>query len=377
MSPIRTARRWYRRLDHYYWLTAFLAARGVQRTTSRLIAAMICCLGAIPLVLLASPAGAQGPANRLLAVTVGVCCVLMALGWLRQRWPSRTESVVYVVTGTACVAVSCLVQANPVAGFLGASAFAVLSAYVSFLHTARLLAFVWTVAIATLAVLAVRLAAVDIALAVCSVLLVALIKLFVTVSCQMVIQLIDADVRQGEIEPLTGLLNRDTFYQAAATLLGARSRGGDRHLVIAVVNIDSFSLLTGAAATQARVDIGRALRENLRRSTIVAHVSDAEFMLADIFASADPTPLVERIRSAIITTPQRLSASIGAVCTPLAPLASHPSTEVLDELLTIATTAMYEARRAGGNHARCVTDPALAVLEDPDTGDWPEAEKPA
>jgi hypothetical protein len=37
----------------------------------------------------------------------------------------------------------------------------------------------------------------------------------------------------------------------------------------------------------------------------------------------------------------------------------------LDELLTVARTAMFEARRAGGNQTRMAIDPALTVLEGP------------
>jgi hypothetical protein len=62
----------------------------------------------------------------------------------------------------------------------------------------------------------------------------------------------------------------------------------------------------------------------------------------------------------------RLTASLGVVSTPLLPLAGHPEADVLEELLTIATTAMFEARRAGGNQIRCILSPQLTVLESPD-----------
>jgi hypothetical protein len=52
-------------------------------------------------------------------------------------------------------------------------------------------------------------------------------------------------------------------------------------------------------------------------------------------------------------------------------LAPHPSHDVLDEVLTLATSAMYEARKAGGNQARQVLNPTLSVLGEPTTGDQP------
>ena len=55
-----------------------------------------------------------------------------------------------------CIAASCLVQSNPIAGMLGCTAFAALAGYIAFFHTARLMVFNAVVALATSTVLAVR-----------------------------------------------------------------------------------------------------------------------------------------------------------------------------------------------------------------------------
>ena len=47
MRAIR--QRWPRQLDHYYWLTASLAAHDMQKSACRVVAAIVLCLGAIPL----------------------------------------------------------------------------------------------------------------------------------------------------------------------------------------------------------------------------------------------------------------------------------------------------------------------------------------
>ena len=90
-----------------------------------------------------------------------------------------------------------------------------------------------------------------------------------------------------------------------------------------------------------------------------------EFSIAEIFTTPDPSALIERIRGTITDPPSRLTASIGVVTTPLRPLASHSPHDVLEELLTVATTAMREARKAGGNQARTVLNPTLTVLDTP------------
>ena len=46
-SPMSASHRWWRGLDHYNWLTAFLSTRGIQRTTCRVMALMIFGLSAI------------------------------------------------------------------------------------------------------------------------------------------------------------------------------------------------------------------------------------------------------------------------------------------------------------------------------------------
>jgi len=223
-------------------------------------------------------------------------------------------------------------------------------------------------------VLALRVAASDAVLAVCAVVLVALVTVFVVFASGTMIGLILDTEIVDQIEPLTGLLTPDAFCDRVALLLGARNRGDDRYLVMLVVDLDSFSLLTAitgvVGGNRARIAISQRLRETIRGDTILAHVPDAEFLIAELFSTPDPSVLTERIRGTISTAPYRLTASIGAISTPLHPLADLPPREVCQELLTLATTAMNEARQAGGNQARHLLSPALSVLDDPDNQDW-------
>ncbi|MEW5811421.1 MAG: diguanylate cyclase [Actinomycetota bacterium] len=360
--------------DHYYWFTAVLAARGMQTATCRLVALCIAALGVIPVGLLASPAGPRGTLGQSATVLIAVSCFGLALLWLRSHWPTRAQSLLCVMVASVAIGVSVLIQTNPVVGLTGAANYAVLTAFVVSFHTPRLLAAVWSVGAVTLGVLIVSLAATDLALALCAVGMIILLNVFVAFACRAMLALIQPDTHHGDIEQLTGLLHRDAFYQAVATLLASRSRSDDRYLVVVAVNIDSFSLLLGlsgaSGGNRARVTVGQALRETVRHNAIVAHVSDHDFLIADTFTTADASPLVERIRGAIAATPQRLTASIGVVCTPLPPLAAEPPDDVLDKLIAIATQAIEQARMAGGNQVRYVLRPTLD--EDPDgNGDDP------
>jgi len=195
------------------------------------------------------------------------------------------------------------------------------------------------------------------------------IVMFVSLTGKASIWLVDADILHENFEPLTGLFNRDGFYEKATTLLASRSRGDDRFLAIAVVNLDTFSLvgefsgLTGS--NRARVEIAARLRETARRDAVLAHIADSEFVIGDLFDSDDASALVERVRGTVSGSPSRLSASIGVVTTALAPLVQLPPHDVLDELLSIATNAMYESRKCGGNQVTYVRSPTLTVLDDP------------
>ena len=93
-------------------------------------------------------------------------------------------------------------------------------------------------------------------------------------------------------------------------------------------------------------------------------------MIADLFDSNDASALVERVRGTISGSPARLSASIGVVTTALQPLAQLPPHDVLDELMSIATNAMYESRKTGGNQVTYVRNPTLTVLDEPDNDEW-------
>lgn len=363
-----------RHRDHYYWLTAFLAARGAQAATCRVVAAMIFTAGTIPLFMTASPAGPSGVLGRIVAIVGAVCAVVMATVWLRNGWPTRLVSELCAVIGSIYIAAASLIEADPVVGFLGSTAFAILGGFIALFHSMRLLMFMWSLGAVTVAVLAVRVAETDVALAITGAVLIALINVFGVFACRTLLRSITNDVQLDDLEPLTSLLTADAFAEKAATLMSSRDRGGDRYLLVAVVNLDSFSLLRDmagvATANQARVAVGQRLRETVRQPALIAHVADDEYLIADVLTTDDPTPLVERVRATIATTPSRLTASIGVVSTALSPLAGHPPYDVLDEVLSMATAAMQEARRAGGNQARLVLSPALTVLDQPEGGRW-------
>ncbi|WP_179471993.1 GGDEF domain-containing protein [Mycolicibacterium vinylchloridicum] len=358
--------------NQYYTLTALLAARGAQTSTSRVIAGSVFTLGLITLSTIGSSATLQWPGSRILLAGVAVLCFLSTFIWLRHRWPTRTESGVLVGIAAVAIPIGTIAPVDPMYGLLGTAAFALIIGYTALFHGPRLLAAILTIAVATLVYLAVRMAPVDLPLTLAGVALMLLLYVFAAFSCRLVVWLTGTDDGADAVEPLTGLLNRDAFYLQTSTLLASRNRDDDRYLVIGVVNIDSFAAMVAVAGNRggnrARIAAGQALRETVRRDAILGHVGEAEFLVADCFTTPDSSPLIERIRGAIAATPSGMTASIGVVSTPLRPLVEHPPHEILDEIVALATTAMYEARRAGGNQARYVVHPNLSINDDETDG---------
>jgi diguanylate cyclase (GGDEF)-like protein len=371
---LKTAGRWLHSEDHYYWITSYLAARGLRRATCRLIAANLLGLSVVPLILMLSDLGPTGARNRWLAVAVSVCCVAMGSLWLRSGWPTRVQSRLCVVIGSLCITVSCLIEGNPGLGLVGASTFVVVSSFTALFHDGRLLAYTWIVATATLVALAVRLVGVEPAVTVCGIALFVLTNLFVVFVCRNLVRMASTQIHHSELEPLTGLLSREAFFDRVATMVAARDRDDDRYLAIVVVSLDSFSLLTAmhgaAGGNEARVAVGHRLGETLRRDALLAHVGESEYLVADTFTSADAKVLTDRLQHSVRTAPYRLTASIGVVATPIAPLVGHPPHDVIEELITIATSNMYVARTKGGQRTRATADPRLTSLEDVDSSDW-------
>lgn len=356
--------------DRYYWITAYLSARNLQRVTCRVQAAMIAGLGAVPILLLAGPIQHADGAHIAIAVAVALCCLTMASVWVRGSWPARWQSRACVIGGALCIGVVTATALDPAIGVVGCAGYVVLTAYVSCFHSLRLLILTWAIGLGALAVLAWRLIdGTDPALASASVAVWALTNVFVAFVCRTLIGLIVRDEHHEDLDQSTGLLTRRAFYDRVATLIHARSRDDDRYLVVLAVGLDGYSALAATSSadqmSRARVDISHALGDTVRSTAMLAHGGNADFLIADLFSTADASPLADRLCHCVATLPQRLTASIGAVSTPLRPLAGHSPVDVCDELVSLATMAMYDARRAGGNQTHYDVCPRLSTLDRP------------
>jgi GGDEF domain-containing protein len=67
------------------------------------------------------------------------------------------------------------------------------------------------------------------------------------------------------------------------------------------------------------------------------------------------------LRKAVAATRYPITASIGIVSVPLGPSFDPAERDLIDDLVNVADTAMYAAKRAGGNQSRCTRIPHAAL----------------
>ena len=344
-------------------LSARLAAAGYQTTTMRVVGCCILALGLSSLLAGVVPSTTPWPGFRLAYIGIAAACVALAAPWFRYRWPTRRESTAVVVAGTLALAAGCLATIDPLAGMLTAAAFPFVLGFTALFHSSRLLTTVATVTALTVVVTAARIARHEVATAIAVTIPIVLLCVVTTYACRTVATVSVSDDDHADVDPVTGLLTREAFYERSATLLGARNRGDDRYLVIAAVAIDTLNAITGIhgprGANRATVSAGQALRETVRRGSVLGSLNEAEFLVADTFTTPDPTPLGERLRGAVASTPSGITASIGVVTTALGPLTERPPYDVLDDVIARATEAMTQARRDGGNQVHYTFDTDL------------------
>lgn len=350
--------------DQYHAFTTRLSAAGYQTLMMRVVGGCILALGLPSLLAGVVPTVTPWPGFRLLYTGIAVACVVLAAPWFRYRWPTRRESAAVVLAGTFALAGGCLATTEPTSGMLTAVAFSFVLGFAALFHGPRLLALVIVVATASIVWTAIRIMiSRDLATALAVTIPLVLVCVVVTFGCRTIATVADSDETGMEVDPVTGLLARDSFFERAAALLGARNRDDDRYLVVAVITIDALNAIAGVeggrGSSRAIVAAGQALRETVRRGAVLGHLADTEFVIADTFTTPDPTPLGERIRGSIAGTPSGITASIGVVSTALRPLAGRPPYEVLDEVIALAADEMAAARRDGGNQAHYAFDTDL------------------
>lgn len=326
--------------------------------TSRMMAVVVAALGVVPILLMLTPAGPHTVVGRVISILVTACCAVMALLWL-FRWPTRRQSQLFSIIATGCIAAACLVLSSPDAGLLGCTAFAALAGYVGFFHTSHYLALVLSTVAVTSIVCAIRLALETSAiLALAKLLVIAIGAFAVPFSVQVLVHLLGGDAIKSDTDPLTGLRNRRGFYRRSRQLIGAVADSRPRTFTVAMADLDRFKQINDthghAEGDRILVAVADKLRQATHGHAVVARVGGEEFLVAETNNGDGGGDLAERIRSATASTSWRVTASVGAASAAIHDARNVTPRTMLEHLVDAADTAMYEAKRAGGNQTRHV-----------------------
>jgi diguanylate cyclase (GGDEF)-like protein len=352
---------YWRQPDHYAWMVGYLRARGLDVRVRSLFAWATVSYTVLPVAMLWSPSGPHASYGRV-AVIIASCSVLLSASASAWRWPSRRIAVAHAVTAEAGTAIVCLSYSDAVIGLVGCVTFAMLGGYIAFFHSLRLQALNLSLGLCAVTVLAVRalqathdvIAVVDLYVVVT----VAIVALSVT--AHVMVHFLGGDLDASDTDPLTGLGNRRAFYRATHQLLAGPSAAARNHLTVMMVDLDNFKRINDShghrAGDRALIRVGQLLEDHAAEGAAVARVGGEEFLIAE---RADPSVARRRAAGlcmAIAASEFDLTASIGIAS---ADLTAHPLLDdhaLIDHLIDLADTAMYGAKRAGGNqtrHAQC------------------------
>lgn len=345
---------WWRQTDQFDWFSSYLRDRGLQRQWRLAIFVFTVLLGAVPVVMLASPEGPSSALTTAGALIASGAAFAASTLWL-FRWPSRAQSLAYNVICCGCIAAGCLVVPNAYGGLMGCTLFAALGGFLAYFHAfAHVLAnFGVAMVCATLSASRMLGGPEDIAVVAGSFLIVLGLNVGVPFGIHSLVHSLHTDLRNSDRDPLTGLLNRRSFYNAVHELTVRERDVTGFRLNVTMVDLDSFKTLNDtqghAAGDQALVRVGAVLQETGGADGILGRLGGEEFVVADSDTAARHAVTVERIRAGIAALPFRITASLGTCSAVVDADASLEHPEFIDQLIRMADAAMYRSKRAGGN----------------------------
>jgi diguanylate cyclase (GGDEF)-like protein len=252
----------------------------------------------LPLVMLGSPLGPDNSLTTGIAIAAGVSGFSAALLWL-LRWPTRRQSVVYNVVCSGCTAVTCLVLSSPYAGLMGCTIFAVIGGFLAYFHVIAHVIGNCALAMICAAITASRLIVDtgDISVTIGSILTVIALNVGVPFGIHSLVLSLRIDLRNSDRDPLTGLLNRRSVYNAVHEIAVAQQGSVGVRLNITMIDLDQFKKLDDtrghAVGDVALVSVGAVLRENCSGDAVIGRLGGEEFVIADSEPDADHARIVD------------------------------------------------------------------------------------
>lgn len=344
---------WWRQPDQYDWISTFLRQRGGLRTAQKIMAVVAGLATLVPLTVLSIEKRPSTGAVIAGGFTAAFTFV-MTIFWL-ARWPSRRQSKAAVVIGVMCIGGWSLVQPAAALAALACTPLAVTGAYIAIFHRAKLMLLNAVVGIPITITAVLRLVReANVAVAVSTFWLIIFVNCSVPLAVWGMSRAVGMYARRAEEDALTGLLNRRAFTETVGNLL-ADPPLMHTHLAVLMVDLDNFKRINDthghSVGDHALREVAGLLREHAPTDAAICRAGGEEFLVAMTCSVSEVAPLAARICTAIAGLSQRVTASVGTASVELRLLRRVDVATRLEELITTADSAMYDAKRSGGNRA--------------------------
>lgn len=344
---------WFGQPDQFDWITATLRERGLLRATQVTMAVISSVSALVPV---ATMLGTRRPTAEVVLVDAGaaVFVVAVSLYWL-TRWPTRVQSEILGVIAATCIAAWSLTQPTAALAAVGCCAMATNSGYVALFHSNRFLAFSATMAAVVTVATAVHLAReVDVGTGLAAFWVISMLNVSFPVAMRGMSRAMGTYAERADEDPLTGLFNRRAFIAALTRRLGDPD-ADDIHLTMTMVDLDAFKRINDtlghAAGDRALIAVAEVLRRHAAPTAVLCRAGGEEFLIAAIGSSPEAEAISARVGAAIAALPQGLTASIGTATAELSPIGTSDIPGLIEKLIDVADSAMYTAKRRGGNQA--------------------------
>lgn len=344
---------WWNQPDQYDWITTFLRQRGMLRPARTIMAVITGSSALVPLTVLPSQHN-PSPVEVLTGALAAAFTAAVTALWL-MRWPTRRQSQIGVAVGALCVGGWSVVQPTAALAALACTAMAITGSYIALFHGPRLLVFNGVVAVTVTTVAVVRLTEeANVASAASAFWLNTFLNLWLPLGIWGISRAMGTYALRSQEDPLTGLLNRRAFTDEVGSRL-INPPPEHSHLAVVMVDLDNFKRINDtlghSAGDRALQQVADLLRERTPSDAVICRAGGEEFLVALTSATPDVAPLATEFCTALAELSPEITASIGTASAELRLLTGRDVAWLVDELIVIADTAMYAAKRRGGNQA--------------------------
>jgi diguanylate cyclase (GGDEF)-like protein len=350
-------RRWWREPVDYMAHVEYFGKRGVARAIKTLIGLGTGLHGVITLTVILPFVG--GLASHVVVASFGVMQLLWGWSWCLRPWPSRATSLAFVVSADIGIAAMVQVDASWLAGLFGFNAFAMISVYLMFFDGPKVLAghALWSLLSAAAFALQISATTNFSSLSFTASTVAAITPVVLSpLGVQLGIWAMRKDAHESITDPLTGLLNRRGLYLHVEDLL-RDTPPGSTEVVVVVIDLDRFKDVNDSfghtVGDEVLLRSARRIKASVRGSALVARVGGEEFVVVDLADDrVEERWDFDRIRDAISAPAEHaVTASVGIASVSLTDFTA-PGTDraaLLDRSIDRADTAMFHAKRSGGN----------------------------